>query len=120
MLISIIHSVNRAQGLNLDPLLQWEPQRCCWEGGPQKGGCWGGLQAVEHRGQQGSCPCFGSSVGSGKPVALGREDSEKGKFSAKGILSRRERKPKCARPDSFQLERPAWRSRSGFCPSLTL
>lgn len=68
----------------------------------------GWAAGVEHRGQQGSCPCFRSSVGSGKPVALGREDSEKGKFSAKGILSRRERKPKCARPDSFQLERPAW------------
>lgn len=37
MLISIIHSVNRAQGLNLDPLLQWEPQRCCWEGGSPEG-----------------------------------------------------------------------------------
>lgn len=121
MLISIIHSVNRAQGLNLDPLLQWEPQRCCWEGGSPEGRVLvGGLRAVEHRGQQGSCPCFGSSVGSGKPVALGREDSEKGRFSAKGILSRREGKPKCARSASFQLERPAWRSRPGFCPSLTL
>ena len=37
MLSSIIHSVNRAQGLNLDPLLQWEPQRCCWEGGSPEG-----------------------------------------------------------------------------------
>lgn len=33
-------------------------------------------------------------------MALGREGSEKGKFSAKGILSRREGKPMCARPDT--------------------
>ena len=65
MLISIIHSVNRAQGLNLDPLLQWEPQRCCWEGrSPDGRVLGGGLQAVEYRGQQGSCPFFGSSMGS--------------------------------------------------------
>lgn len=59
MLISIIHSVNRAQGLNLDPLLQWEPQRCCWEGGPQKGGCWGGLQAWSTEDSRAPAPVSG-------------------------------------------------------------
>ena len=107
MLISIIHRVSRAQGLNLDPPLQrtmnslGAGEDAGGRAGPLDGDAQWGCRMGEGKGKGVSAPSsvlLGSLRGRGKPVALGREDSEKGKFSAEGILSRREGKPMCARP----------------------
>lgn len=102
MLISIIHRVNRAQSLNLDP-----PDSL----GADKGadgeravlgwGCSLGLQDSGRGGgeQEPLAPplgLLGCISHDRKPVGLGREESGKAESAAQGMLSGREGEPTCA------------------------
>lgn len=100
MLISIIHRVNRAQGLNLDPLSSLGADKDA--GGSGEGRFWGGDlngAAGQWRVEESHTPSLGflgSLNCNGKPVGLDREGFEKAESSAKEIVSRREGKPTCA------------------------
>lgn len=101
MLISIIHRVNRAQGLNLDPLNSLGVDKDAGGEGEVLGWrCSMGLQVSGGGGKQGplipSLCLLGSLNHNGNLWILAGRIRRRQESSAKGMLSRREGKPVCA------------------------
>lgn len=132
MLISIIHRVNRARGLNLDPLNSLGVDKDAGGEGEVLGwGCSMGLQVSGGGDKQGppipSLCLLGFLNHNGKPVDLGREDSEKARILCQGNIEQKRRET-CvcwvaavcqARYPGCEWEPVQWSS-SVFHPDLTL